>query len=73
MSFSAGVGKAKSMADGWETARRLDRPPVLEVRSPNQPQSSLLDLVLNLHQGNAYFRNLSGNVPEVVLPVFQIP
>ncbi|XP_062066108.1 probable inactive allantoicase [Lepus europaeus] len=25
-----GVGKAKSMADGWETARRLDRPPVLE-------------------------------------------
>ncbi|XP_077009210.1 putative inactive allantoicase isoform X2 [Tamandua tetradactyla] len=25
-----GVGKAKSMADGWETARRLDRPPILE-------------------------------------------
>ncbi|XP_041613410.1 LOW QUALITY PROTEIN: probable allantoicase [Vulpes lagopus] len=25
-----GVGKARSMADGWETARRLDRPPVLE-------------------------------------------
>ncbi|KAB1266852.1 putative allantoicase, partial [Camelus dromedarius] len=25
-----GVGQAKSMADGWETARRLDRPPVLE-------------------------------------------
>ncbi|XP_040586844.1 probable allantoicase isoform X2 [Mesocricetus auratus] len=25
-----GVGKPKSMADGWETARRLDRPPVLE-------------------------------------------
>ncbi|XP_040849853.1 probable allantoicase [Ochotona curzoniae] len=25
-----GVGRAKSMADGWETARRLDRPPVLE-------------------------------------------
>ncbi|XP_049758765.1 probable inactive allantoicase isoform X2 [Elephas maximus indicus] len=25
-----GVGSAKSMADGWETARRLDRPPVLE-------------------------------------------
>lgn len=25
-----GVGPAKSMADGWETARRLDRPPILE-------------------------------------------
>ncbi|XP_017707956.1 PREDICTED: probable allantoicase [Rhinopithecus bieti] len=25
-----GVGGAKSMADGWETARRLDRPPILE-------------------------------------------
>ncbi|CAO2604875.1 Probable inactive allantoicase [Lemmus lemmus] len=25
-----GVGKPNSMADGWETARRLDRPPVLE-------------------------------------------
>ncbi|XP_052501374.1 probable inactive allantoicase [Budorcas taxicolor] len=25
-----GVGMAKSMADGWETARRLDRPPILE-------------------------------------------
>ncbi|XP_075838200.1 putative inactive allantoicase [Microtus pennsylvanicus] len=25
-----GVGQPKSMADGWETARRLDRPPVLE-------------------------------------------
>ncbi|XP_015334987.1 probable inactive allantoicase [Marmota marmota marmota] len=25
-----GVGGPKSMADGWETARRLDRPPVLE-------------------------------------------
>ncbi|XP_004745798.2 probable allantoicase isoform X2 [Mustela putorius furo] len=25
-----GVGKPRSMADGWETARRLDRPPVLE-------------------------------------------
>ncbi|XP_055284087.1 probable inactive allantoicase [Moschus berezovskii] len=25
-----GVGTAKSMADGWETARRLDRPPILE-------------------------------------------
>nr|XP_035959307.1 probable allantoicase isoform X2 [Halichoerus grypus] len=25
-----GVGKARSVADGWETARRLDRPPVLE-------------------------------------------
>ncbi|KAL6047216.1 hypothetical protein STEG23_021901, partial [Scotinomys teguina] len=25
-----GVGNPKSMADGWETARRLDRPPVLE-------------------------------------------
>ncbi|XP_025783160.1 probable allantoicase [Puma concolor] len=25
-----GVGKARSMADGWETARRPDRPPVLE-------------------------------------------
>uniref|UniRef100_A0A8C5LDV9 Probable inactive allantoicase n=1 Tax=Jaculus jaculus TaxID=51337 RepID=A0A8C5LDV9_JACJA len=25
-----GVGKPKSMADGWETARRLDRPPVLQ-------------------------------------------
>ncbi|KAG8512402.1 putative allantoicase [Galemys pyrenaicus] len=28
-----GVGKAKSMADGWETARRQDRPPILEARS----------------------------------------
>ena len=26
---------AKSMADGWETARRLDRPPILEVRREN--------------------------------------
>ncbi|XP_004648108.1 probable allantoicase [Octodon degus] len=26
-----GVGRAKSTADGWETARRLDRPPVLET------------------------------------------
>ncbi|XP_044515500.1 LOW QUALITY PROTEIN: probable allantoicase [Gracilinanus agilis] len=26
-----GIGKAKSMADGWETARRLDRPPVLQT------------------------------------------
>ncbi|XP_053444529.1 probable inactive allantoicase isoform X3 [Nycticebus coucang] len=25
-----GVNKAKSIADGWETARRLDRPPILE-------------------------------------------
>ncbi|XP_023374193.1 probable allantoicase [Otolemur garnettii] len=25
-----GVSKAKSIADGWETARRLDRPPILE-------------------------------------------
>nr|XP_048295773.1 probable inactive allantoicase isoform X1 [Myodes glareolus] len=25
-----GVGQPKPMADGWETARRLDRPPVLE-------------------------------------------
>ncbi|KAB0373621.1 hypothetical protein FD755_015280 [Muntiacus reevesi] len=25
-----GVGTAKLMADGWETARRLDRPPILE-------------------------------------------
>ncbi|KAM5262797.1 putative inactive allantoicase [Ctenodactylus gundi] len=25
-----GVGRAKSWADGWETARRADRPPVLE-------------------------------------------
>ncbi|XP_069870747.1 probable inactive allantoicase [Dipodomys merriami] len=25
-----GVGRPRSMADGWETARRLDRPPVLE-------------------------------------------
>uniref|UniRef100_A0A8C6G8Z7 Probable inactive allantoicase n=1 Tax=Mus spicilegus TaxID=10103 RepID=A0A8C6G8Z7_MUSSI len=25
-----GVGEPKSIADGWETARRLDRPPVLE-------------------------------------------
>ncbi|XP_055982656.1 probable inactive allantoicase [Sorex fumeus] len=25
-----GVGKAKSMADGWETARRVDRPPILK-------------------------------------------
>ncbi|XP_062935041.1 probable inactive allantoicase [Cynocephalus volans] len=25
-----GVGRAKSMADGWETARRLDRPPIVE-------------------------------------------
>ncbi|XP_008059862.1 probable allantoicase [Carlito syrichta] len=25
-----GVGRVKSMADGWETARRLDRPPILE-------------------------------------------
>ncbi|KAM6221085.1 putative inactive allantoicase [Rhynchocyon petersi] len=24
-----GMGSAKSMADGWETARRLDRPPIL--------------------------------------------
>ena len=23
------------MADGWETARRLDRPPILEVRGGN--------------------------------------
>ncbi|GAB5570080.1 probable allantoicase isoform X1 [Prionailurus iriomotensis] len=26
-----GVGKARSMADGWETARRPDRPPVLDL------------------------------------------
>ncbi|XP_023418729.1 probable inactive allantoicase [Cavia porcellus] len=26
-----GVGKAKSAVDGWEIARRLDRPPVLET------------------------------------------
>ncbi|KAF6320812.1 allantoicase [Rhinolophus ferrumequinum] len=25
-----GVGPPKSLADGWETARRLDRPPILE-------------------------------------------
>ncbi|XP_054979470.1 probable inactive allantoicase [Sorex araneus] len=25
-----GVGKGKSMADGWETARRVDRPPILK-------------------------------------------
>ncbi|XP_060044562.1 probable inactive allantoicase isoform X2 [Erinaceus europaeus] len=25
-----GTGPAKSIADGWETARRLDRPPILE-------------------------------------------
>ncbi|XP_028905701.1 probable allantoicase isoform X2 [Ornithorhynchus anatinus] len=25
-----GVGRSKSMADGWETARRLDRPPILK-------------------------------------------
>ncbi|XP_012512401.1 PREDICTED: probable allantoicase [Propithecus coquereli] len=25
-----GVGEAKSLADGWQTARRLDRPPILE-------------------------------------------
>lgn len=31
--FPAGVGKAKSAVDGWEIARRLDRPPVLEVRA----------------------------------------
>ncbi|XP_029792231.1 probable allantoicase isoform X1 [Suricata suricatta] len=33
-----GVGKATSMADGWETARRPDRPPVLE----NDEKGSLL-------------------------------
>ncbi|XP_042789699.1 probable allantoicase isoform X2 [Panthera leo] len=33
-----GVGKARSMADGWETARRPDRPPVLE----NDENGSLL-------------------------------
>ncbi|XP_027696209.1 probable allantoicase isoform X2 [Vombatus ursinus] len=26
-----GIGKSKSMADGWETARRLDRPPIIET------------------------------------------
>ncbi|XP_043926417.1 probable allantoicase [Protopterus annectens] len=26
-----GIGRAKNMGDGWETARRLDRPPVLKV------------------------------------------
>uniref|UniRef100_A0A8C8U342 Probable inactive allantoicase n=1 Tax=Peromyscus maniculatus bairdii TaxID=230844 RepID=A0A8C8U342_PERMB len=34
-----GVGKPRSMADGWETARRLDRPPVLEVRPETVPRS----------------------------------
>ncbi|KAJ8789945.1 hypothetical protein J1605_021643 [Eschrichtius robustus] len=28
--FLVAVGMAKSMADGWETARRPDRPPILE-------------------------------------------
>lgn len=31
--FPAGVGPPRSAADGWETARRPDRPPLLEVRS----------------------------------------
>lgn len=26
-----GIGRAKNMGDGWETARRLDRPPILKV------------------------------------------
>ncbi|CAM5131449.1 unnamed protein product [Natator depressus] len=26
-----GIGRATSMEDGWETARRLDRPPVLKA------------------------------------------
>ncbi|XP_006153583.1 probable allantoicase [Tupaia chinensis] len=35
-----GVGKTRSVADGWETARRLDRPPVLEQHESGflQPQ-----------------------------------
>lgn len=30
--MSSGLGRADNMADGWETARRLDRPKVLKVQ-----------------------------------------
>ena len=30
--FPTGVGQPKAVGDGWETARRCDRPPVLQVR-----------------------------------------
>eukprot|EP00069_Balaena_mysticetus_P000756 bmy_14887T0 len=54
-----GVGMAKSMADGWETAQRPDRPPILE--NDENGVLLVLGLITQIEIDTNYFK---GNSPD---------